>query len=166
MSESDTGLVVVDSGPIIGLSIVGQLPLLRAISSSVLAPGAVFQEVVETGTGRPGASELEAAAWIERATVSPPPDPLLARELGAGEAEVIALAVQRAATLVILDDRRARRVAELAYGLRVRGTAALVVEAKRRGLIVAARPVLEAMTAGGYFLSSRLVEWACRAAGE
>ncbi|HEV8714800.1 MAG TPA: DUF3368 domain-containing protein [Candidatus Binatia bacterium] len=87
-------------------------------------------------------------------------------ELGDGEAEAITLAVRRKAKLLLMDDRRARRVAELAYGLRVKGVAGVLVAAKRRGLITTVRPLLEAMRAHGYYLSQRLIESACREVGE
>jgi hypothetical protein len=87
-------------------------------------------------------------------------------ELGDGEAEAITLAVRREAKLLLMDDRRARRVAELAYRLRVKGVAGVLVVAKRRGFITAVRPLLEAMRGRGYYLSQRLIERACREAGE
>jgi uncharacterized protein len=87
-------------------------------------------------------------------------------ELGAGEAEAIALAVQSEAGLLLMDDRRARRIAELAYGLRVKGVAGILVTAKRRELISEVRPLLETIKIHGYYLSPRLIERACHEAGE
>ncbi|MEO8197323.1 MAG: DUF3368 domain-containing protein [Thermoanaerobaculia bacterium] len=94
------------------------------------------------------------------------PDPLLAAELGAGEAAVIASAYQIGARLVLLDDRKARRIAMGAYKLRVIGSAGVLVFAKRAGAIPAVRPLLDAMIDRGYYLSQRLVDQATIAAGE
>ena len=163
---SESGPVVSNSGPLIALATVGQLDVLGSLYGSVLIPGAVFREVTEAGGGRPGALEVASATWIERVDVDPPPDRLLAEELGAGEAEAITLAMRRGARLLLLDDRRARRIAEVAYSLRVKGVAGLLVAAKRRGLITAVRPLLEAMRVHGYYLSQRLIDRACREAGE
>jgi uncharacterized protein len=52
------------------------------------------------------------------------------------------------------------------YGLTVRRTAGILVEAKRHGLLPLVRPFLEDMTRRGYFLSSRLIETARHEAGE
>lgn len=52
------------------------------------------------------------------------------------------------------------------YGLAVRGTVGILVEARRRGLLPMIRPLLESMARKGYFLSARLIETACREAGE
>lgn len=163
---SESGPVVTNSGPLIALASVGQLGVLSVLYTSILVPEAVWREVTEAGVGRPGARELGATSWTTRVTIEPPPDRLLIEELGDGEAEAITLAVRREAKLLLMDDRRARRVAELAYGLRVKGVAGVLVAAKRRGLITAVRPLLEAMRTHGYYLSQRLIERACREAGE
>lgn len=94
------------------------------------------------------------------------PDPLLAEELGPGEAAVIAAAYRLHARLVLLDERKARRIAARAYGLRVKGSAGLLVVAKRAGLIGEVRPLLDSMVKKGYFLSQRLVDRAAKEAGE
>ena len=65
-----------------------------------------------------------------------------------------------------MDELRARRIAERAYGLRVKGSAGVLVAAKRAGLIRAVRPLLESMVEQGYFLSHRLIERASNEAGE
>lgn len=163
---SENGPVVTNSGPLIALASVGQLDILPALYTTVLVPEAVWREVTEAGAGRPGARELVSTSWTTRVTLDPPPDRLLTEELGAGEAEAIALAVQHEARLLLMDDRRARRVAELAYGLRVKGVAGILVAAKREGIISAVRPLLEMMRVHGYYLSPRLIERACREAGE
>lgn len=95
-----------------------------------------------------------------------PLDPLVETELGLGEAEVILLAHRSEAELALLDDHRARCIAELAYGLKVRGTAGILVTAKREGLITSVRPLLEKMRLSGYHLSHRLVEYACKQVAE
>lgn len=56
---------------------------------------------------------------------------------------------------VILDDLAARRCA-INLGIPVRGTVSLVIIAKQRGEIPAARPVLEGMRDCGLYLSDRL----------
>jgi len=163
---AESAPVVTNSGPLIALASVGQLDVLRALYISVLVPEAVWCEVTEAGTGRPGARELAATSWTTRVTIDPPPDRLLTEELGHGEAEAITLAVRREAKLLLMDDRRGRRVAELAYSLRVKGVAGILVAAKRLGVITTVRPLLEAMRGHGYYLSQRLIERACREAGE
>jgi uncharacterized protein len=160
------GPIVCNTGPLIALSIVGHLGLLERLYRCVLVPHAVIQEVVGAGGDRIGVAELEASPWIETVPAEIPPEPLLALELGPGESAVIAAAQRLRAGLVLIDERRARRVAEQAYSLKVKGSAGILVSAKRAGLIPEVRPLLEMMAREGYFLSTRLIDRAAREAGE
>lgn len=163
---NETGVIVTNTGPLIALATVRQLGLLGRLYGSVLVPEAVFQEVTVFGQHRPGAAELATATWAVRTPLITPPDPFLARSLGSGEAEAIALAVQHQACWLLVDDRRARRVAELAYQLRVKGAAGILVAAKRKGLIPAIAPLLAGMQTAGYYLASNVIERALQEAGE
>jgi predicted nucleic acid-binding protein len=84
----------------------------------------------------------------------------------AGESAVLSTAVRLGAPLVLIDERRARRIATQVYGLAVKGTAGILVEAKRSGLVPTIRPLLAGMVQRGYFLSARLIEYACQEAAE
>ena len=157
--------VVADSGPLIALALGRCLHLLRDLYGTVLVPEAVWREVTEAGQGRVGAAEIATASWLARTVLGRSPDPLLRAELGPGEADAITLAADRNA-LLIVDERQARRVAEIAYGLRVRGTIGTLVPAKRRNSVSEIRPVLEHMRQGGYYLAEALVDAACDSVGE
>jgi predicted nucleic acid-binding protein len=162
----DEGPIICNAGPLIALSMIGQLDLLGNLYQRVLVPEAVLQEVSGVGIGRIGAAEVKAASWLERVGEEPVAEPLLATELGPGEAAVIAAAHRLGAGLVLIDERRARRIAEHAYRLKVKGSAGILVSAKRAGLIAAVRPLLKSMVRQGYYLSERLVERATKEAGE
>ena len=118
------GPVVCDTGPLIALSLIDHLQVLQRLCSRVLVPRAVFDEVLAGGSERPGFQAILSADWFELVE-DVGLDPLLAAELGAGEAAVIASAYEVGARLVLLDDRKARRIAVGAYKLRVKGTAEL-----------------------------------------
>ncbi len=55
---------VVNSTPLIALSMIGQLELLHALFDEVLIPASVYGEVVLQGRGRPGAREIAQADWF------------------------------------------------------------------------------------------------------
>ena len=118
------------------------------------------------GARRPGADELAAATWAIRVDLEVPPEALLAEDVGRGESEAIALAVQRRARLLLLDDRRARRIAEVAYHLRVKGIAGVLVAAKRRGLIASVESLLVQIRGNGYYIAQPIIDRAVREAGE
>jgi predicted nucleic acid-binding protein len=86
-------------------------------------------------------------------------------QLGPGEAEAIGLAVEIGASRLILDDRRARRVAS-GFQVPITGTVGVVLRAEQAGLIPLARPVLDALRAAGFRLADPLYQQALQLAGE
>ena len=157
---------VINAGPLVALSLLDKLDLLPALFAECWVPQAVFNEVAVAGIGKPCASALRSAQWQGRVRVCPAPDPLLVMELDAGEAEVITLARQLAPCMAIIDERRGRKIAQQVYGLRVKGSAGILVEAHRRGLITEVRPHLLALRVAGYFIADGVIAAACQAVGE
>ena len=157
---------VVNAGPLVALSLIGRLDLLPTLFAECWVPQAVFNEVAVAGIGKPGAASLQSAEWLARVRLSPVPDPLLVMQLDVGEAEVISLARQLSPCFAVIDERRGRRIAQEVYGLAVKGTAGVLVEAKRRHVISDVRPLLLALREAGYFISQNVIAAACVAAGE
>lgn len=85
--------------------------------------------------------------------------------LGSGEREAIALAAEIGVGQIVIDDGPARRVAA-ALGLRVIGTAGVVLIAKQLNLVPSVRPVLESLLATGFRLQMDVVERLLDQAGE
>ncbi|MCA9970248.1 MAG: DUF3368 domain-containing protein [Anaerolineales bacterium] len=163
-------LVISDSSTLIHLAGIGRLELLRIFYRDVVVPAAVWREVVVEGRARPGVEAVAAgqqAGWIHVAEVK---DlsllQLLRRDLHAGEAEVIALAVERGAALVLLDETEARQIAEV-YGLAKTGVVGVLLRAKLEGQIEALRPELDALREqSGFWIAERLYKRVLKAADE
>jgi len=66
---------------------------------------------------------------------------------------------------VIIDDLAGRKCAD-SLDIPVRGTLGLVLVAKKRGVIPAARPVIEDMMSAGLYLSKRILDRALEKVGE
>ena len=88
----------------------------------------------------------------------------LLSSLDAGEAEVLILARELAATAAI-DEKRGRHLAS-ELGVPQTGTIGILLAAKQAGLVPFIRPLLNHLIAKGVRVSSRLFEEACRLAGE
>jgi uncharacterized protein len=108
---------------------------------------------------------VDAAPWITQAT--PTNRPLVAvlrRDLDRGEAETIALAVETAAGLVLLDERDGRHAAQQ-LGLRVVGAVGVLIQAKRAGHLPAIRPELDALRGrAGFYLGEGVYRQALKIA--
>ncbi len=149
-------LVVTDTSCLIALDRVELLGLLPRLYSELFAPRAVIAEF-----GR-------CPSWLREEVVEDRDAVrrLLLRGLHEGEAEALVLAQGLPDALLLLDERRARRVAA-GLDLPVLGTAGLLAIARREGLIPALRPVLDALIEEHAFrLSRSLYEEVLREVGE
>jgi uncharacterized protein len=150
--------VVADSSALIGLQRIAQLDLLQRLFGEVHVPLAVVREVTYKLPKLPD--------WIQaRELTRPLPPEVAERRLGPGESEAIALAFELDIDRVIIDDLRARVVAAR-LGLQAVGTGALLVLARRRGILPAVRPLLDAMLANGFRLSPKVYASLLGLAGE
>lgn len=160
--------VVADSSVLIALSSIGQLQILhQRFPGGILVPSAVWQEVVETGKGLPGAREVETASWIKVCKITNIRlFSLLSADLDHGEAEAIVLCLEQTADVILLDEKDARQVAQR-LGLAVLGTIGLLIWAKRQGLIPSLQKQLDLLsTTRNFHISHILYEKALRSVGE
>lgn len=158
-------VIVADSSPLIVLARIGQLEILRKLVPRVLMPPAVRDEVTLHSREARGAAAIRQATWIKVEA----PDTLqvepLAILVDRGEAEAIALAQRLPDSTLLLDDARARRVAER-LGIRRIGTVGLLRRAKKAGLILEIKPHLEAVMANGIYIHRALIEAILKDLGE
>jgi uncharacterized protein len=158
-------VIVADSSPLIGLTRIGQLELLRKLASRVLMPPAVRDEITFHSPEAPGAATIRTATWIEIEAPDHREVEPLAILLDRGEAEAIALAQRLPGATLLLDDARARRVAER-LGIRRIGTVGLLRHAKKAGLILVIKPHLEALMANGIYIHRALFDAVLKDLGE
>jgi predicted nucleic acid-binding protein len=158
-------IVVSDTSPILSLALIGRLDLLRELYGSIVIPEAVRQEIM--ATDQSGAREVSQADWI----ITRPIDPdvalkLLRREVDRGEAEAIGLALQLKADVLLIDERKARSLAQY-LDLNVVGLLDVLQEAKQRQLITTIKPVLDdLLTRARFRLSPKLYQRTLHTAGE
>lgn len=160
-------ILVLDASPLITLARIGSLSLLRPLAEEIIIPDAVYAECVSRASGRPGSIEIAQADWIiHRAVENRIRVDHLHPRVGLGEAEVIILAREIGSdAIVVLDDATDRQIATQ-EGCRVVGLLGLLVLAKKRGLLQAVRPLLDAMRTSGFFVGSDLYAAILRQVGE
>lgn len=90
---------------------------------------------------------------------------ILELQLDKGESSAIALALESEDSTIILDDIKARRIADK-LGLIFTGTIGFVIKAKLSGIIPSIRPILEKIKQTNFRLSREIELQALRLANE
>jgi len=152
--------VISNSSPIILLSKVGRLHILQALYKEIVIPEAVYKEVFEFR------QEIEKPEWIKVKNISDKSaGRFLVSSLGPGESEAIVLALESKSDLLLLDDYRARNYAN-SVGLKITGTAGILVDARDKGIIDKVKEVLDALIKSDYRISESLYQAVIKKAGE
>jgi hypothetical protein len=152
-------VVVINTSPLSNLAIVGRLALLRDQFGSVLVPSAVQRELIQLRHPA-GARLLDAAfsdGWLQVTPLLHAVPGHLGVGLHAGEAEALALALERRADLTLLDDGGARKRAAEA-GLRISGVLGILLRARRNGQVPSLREEIRRLRKEARFFVARPLE--------
>lgn len=134
--------LISDTSPLQYLHQIGLLEILPELVEQVRVPPAVIEELAKGRAQGVNLLSPQEHAWI---TVQPPdsaPALPLITDLGPGEREVLALALESDDNVAVLDDKVARRSARR-LDLSFTGTLGLLLDAKTAGLIEAVAPYLD-----------------------
>ncbi len=136
--------VISNTTPIITLLGIGKLEILKDLYTQIIIPEAVAEEI-ELGKDKEAYIDLKNLDWIKiQALKDKTVFDYLLNDLDEGEAEVIALAQELEADLLIIDEKLARKFAQL-KGFPCVGTLGLLLKAKEKGLITQLKPLLTQM---------------------
>ena len=153
--------VVVNSTPIIALSEIGRLGILKDLYGEIIIPNAVRNEVTAKDPRR-----LDGHDWVRDTAITN----LAAKEmftsaLHDGEVEVMLLAKEVGAALVIIDDGLARRHAKY-LGLTITGTIGVLLRAKSAGVITEVTPILDDLIKNEFYISDEVYREVLSLSGE
>jgi len=158
-------IVVSDTSPLVALNHLRLLDLLAELFDEVLVPPAVKAEL---GAGSTVWQPLDLAGYVfvrVQAPQNAQRTAELAQVLDPGESEAVALAVELGATILIVE-AEGRRVASR-LGLRVTGTIAILLEAKRVGRLDSVKTAIDRLRSElRFFISRQLRQDALRLAAE
>jgi predicted nucleic acid-binding protein len=145
--------VVSNSTPLIALSRINKLSLLKEYFGEIYIPQEVYEEVVTRGGYLFGADEVASAEWIKVETVKNRiAVESLSIALDKGEAEAIVLAREKDGMLLI-DEGDGRRTAE-SLGLKITGTVGILLLASADGQLDF-KKTLDELIAVGFRLSEK-----------
>lgn len=158
--------VVSNSSPIIHLSKIEKLYLLKEYFDIITIPETVYRECVIEGKNRLEADLIKNAEWIKVSRVNDKKlVKLLQTTLDYGESEAITLSLEMGADLILLDDSDARERARL-YGLKITGTIGILLHAKMDGKIPFLKDELKRLKETGFWISDKLEARLLMEAGE
>jgi predicted nucleic acid-binding protein len=154
-----------NTSPFLYLHRIGGLDWLPKLFREVRIPNSVLRELHE---GRQKGYEVPNPtdhAWCKVGDPRIVPSEWLTLDLGAGELAVLALGLENASCIVLLDDGLARRIAQAA-GLTVWGTLKVLLESKARGLVESIGPLISQLQDSGMWVSDEVRPRVLALAGE
>lgn len=121
--------IVSNASPLIFLAKIGKLELLG--NYEVIIPKQVYEEINKgTKTGREDAQKIK--SLVEKSIIKAEEigidNEIEKQNLGKGEKAVISLAINKKIDVILLDERKARRIAKF-YKLKPKGTIGILIEA-------------------------------------
>jgi uncharacterized protein len=152
--------VVSNASPLITLARIGQLDLLKSLFPVVSISTQVFEEVAIAGVGRPAASAVSEAKWIEVVPIDHAQMDALSRmnpTLGAGEVSAVILAKQLRADLVLMDEWKGRKLA-VEEGLQVVGCIGILEQLHVKGILPDLKLTYSKLLEEGFRIDSRVLQ--------
>jgi predicted nucleic acid-binding protein len=151
--QKEYEVVIADTSCLILLEKIGELDLLRLIFGRVTITNEIAREFGSD------LADWFTVRWVKNANLQHDFD------LDPGETSAIALALELDSVLVILDDYKARKVAQR-MGLEISGTLGVVLKAKRLNIIDSVRPLLEKIQLTNFRYSQKVFDQILSLAGE
>ncbi len=148
-------IIISDTSCLILLKKIGQLQLLPKLYSQIFVTPLIVKEF---------GSDLPAEILVRDAQ-----DLNLIRTLSLtvdeGEATAIALAFEIEDSILVLDDRKARRFAS-SLGLKLTGTLGIILKAKQLGVIPSVKQILDELRNTDFRISQNIIDRMLKEAGE
>ncbi len=128
--------IISNSTPLIILSKIGELEILKNLYEEIIIPQAVFEEVTIKSDA------IKNLSWIKILEVQDKSNrKIYQAKLHEGEVEVMMLAKEISADLLIIDDNAAKKFAKF-LGFTVTGTLGILLKAKSEKIISEVKPIL------------------------
>jgi predicted nucleic acid-binding protein len=153
-------IVISNASPLIGLSSINCLHILKELWNEIIIPEAVYNEVVVDASGKPNVDRILDACnkWLKITVVKNKQEvDVLKAILDEGESEVIALAQELNADLVLIDNREPRIFAR-AVNLKIIGTIGIIKLAWKKGLIKDPLKEIYKLRLNGFWIDDGLIE--------
>lgn len=157
---------VCDTSPLILLGKISRMGLLPRLYDKVIIPSSVLAEL----DMKPGeeAKQVHGMLQTQKFCLHKASKKILSElpsDLGVGEREAIALAIETKVDLVILDDQQGRSVA-FEKGLSTTGTIGVIIEGREQGLITSVRREMDHLIEAGMWIDEKFYHRVLQEFGE
>ena len=158
--------VVVNTTPLIALSHVGRLDILKELYGEIIIPEAVYRELSAKEDSICKNMVNKSLDWIRIDSIkNQMAKAMYKTQLHDGEVEVMILSKEIEADVVIIDDANAKKHAKYLQ-LPVTGTLGVLIKAKKEGYVGELKPILYQMVEKGIYVSQELIELCLKQVGE
>ncbi len=163
MEKGINMLIVADSSALIALAACNGLDLILQVYSDIKIPEAVYAEIVAPEKSQSDALgaflaerviKVDTTRWV-----------LTAGGLGRGEIEAMALYKQLSADALLIDDQRARVIAEHNQ-IKCIGALGVLLIAKQRGKLSEVAPYVQKLRQSSIYYGDDLLDRVLKLAGE
>lgn len=148
-------VIISDASCLIVLDNVDALELLKALYGSIYITPDILSEF-----DRPIPDWILVRSVKDQDKIS-----LLEIQIDRGEASALALAMEIGECLVIIDDLKARKIADK-LKIKMTGTLGVIIAAKRKGHLSSIKPILSKIRSTNFRLSADLENEALKLSGE
>jgi predicted nucleic acid-binding protein len=148
-------IIIADTSCLILLGKINEFELLKLLYQHVIITDVVASEY---GNKLPDWMEIR---QVKNVSVQH----ALEIEIDSGEASSIALALETSHSIVVLDDLRARKIADK-LKINYTGTFGIIAQAKLKGKIASVKPVIEKIKQTNFRISDKIIAETLKSAGE
>lgn len=158
--------VVVNTTPLIALSYLRRLDLLKTLYGEIVIPDAVYRELSVKEDSVCKRFVDESLDWIcIKKIKNEMARAMYKTQLHEGEVEVMILAQEINADVVVIDDANAKKHAKY-LGLPVTGTLGVLIKAKREGYLSEIKPLLQQLVENNIYISDKIIDLCLKQVGE
>jgi predicted nucleic acid-binding protein len=158
-------VVICNTSPLLYLYQIHRLDLLQQLYRQIIVPTAVEKELLTGKVKGINVPDLAKISWLETRAVADRTLLPIVIDLGAGEAEVIALGLIYPDSLLLMDDQLGRRIAAL-NKLTFTGTLGILIKARQAGYLSSVTAAVTDFKQTNMRLSAELITLILTEAGE
>ncbi|WP_373494314.1 DUF3368 domain-containing protein [Aquiflexum sp.] len=158
--------VVADSSVLVGFLALGKIEILTEFFYQILIPESVYEELQSLKNYGYDLGPISHGSFIVAECRNKTAVNELIKVLDIGESESIIISMERSADLLLIDEKKGRKIAEN-LGIKITGILGLLIKAKIEGKIDSLKSEIEVLKEKLNFrLDDKLVNYALRQVGE